>query len=53
MIESLPPLFAYIGPEIMMPIASALAAIGGVLMMFWSSIRSVASRCVGRLRGNS
>jgi len=25
----------YIGPETLMPLASALAAIGGVLMMFW------------------
>jgi hypothetical protein len=25
----------YIGPEIMMPVASALAAIVGFLLMFW------------------
>jgi hypothetical protein len=28
----------YIGPETIMPLASALAAIGGVLMMFWRRI---------------
>ena len=25
----------YIGPEVMMPLASALAAVAGVLLMFW------------------
>ena len=28
----------YIGPETIMPLASALAAIGGVLLMFWKRI---------------
>jgi nitrate reductase gamma subunit len=31
-------LFAYIGPETMMPVASALAAVAGVVMMFGRSI---------------
>lgn len=25
----------YLGPETLMPIASALAAVGGVLLLFW------------------
>lgn len=25
----------YIGPETLMPVASALAAIGGILLLFW------------------
>ncbi|MFQ5689201.1 MAG: hypothetical protein ACE5HQ_02890 [Gemmatimonadota bacterium] len=32
----------YIGPETMMPLASALAAIGGVLMLFWRRTVGVA-----------
>ena len=28
----------YIGPETIMPLASALAAVGGVLLMFWKKI---------------
>jgi len=38
----------YIGPETIMPLASALAAVGGVIMMFWRKIagftRSVVQR---------
>lgn len=45
----------YVGPETMLPLASALAAIGGVLMLFWhrtvgvfrSIVQSV-SRLFGR-----
>lgn len=25
----------YIGPEVMMPLASAIAAVTGILLMFW------------------
>ena len=28
----------YIGPDVFLPITSALAAIGGVLLMFWHRI---------------
>jgi len=28
----------YIGPETIMPLASALAAVGGVLLMFWRKV---------------
>jgi hypothetical protein len=33
--QLLPFVFLYIGPETMLPLASALAAIGGVLLLFW------------------
>jgi hypothetical protein len=39
----LPFVILYIGPETMLPLASALAAIAGVLLMFWQ-------RFVGLLR---
>ncbi len=39
----LPFLLLYIGPETMLPLVSVLAAIGGVLLMFWQ-------RFVGLLR---
>jgi hypothetical protein len=29
----------YLGPEVLMPIASVLAAVGGALLMFWNRIR--------------
>ena len=42
--DQIPPLvIAYIGPETVLPLTSALAAIGGVLLMFWQ-------RFVGLLR---
>lgn len=28
----------YVGPEIIMPLASLVAAIGGVLLMFWRRV---------------
>jgi hypothetical protein len=34
-VQYLPMIMLYIGPETMLPLASALAAIGGVLLMFW------------------
>jgi len=41
--QMLPFALLYIGPETMLPLASAIAAIGGVLLMFWH-------RVVGLLR---
>jgi hypothetical protein len=32
-------LLLYLGPEVLMPIASVFAAIGGVLLMFWNRVR--------------
>jgi len=43
-----PTLLAYIGPETVLPIGSALAAIGGVAMIFWNSLRRAAARCFRR-----
>ena len=37
-VHYLPILMMYIGPETMLPLASALAAIGGVLLMFWHRV---------------
>jgi hypothetical protein len=34
-VHYLPIILLYIGPETMLPLASALAAIAGVLLMFW------------------
>ena len=34
-VQYLPLMMLYIGPETMLPLASALAAIGGVLLIFW------------------
>ncbi len=44
----LPLILAYIGPDVFLPIASAFAAIGGVVLMFWQKIVAVASRLFGR-----
>ena len=38
----------YIGPEVLMPVASALAAVAGVVLMFWR--RSVSAfKATGRM----
>jgi hypothetical protein len=34
----------YIGPETMLPLVSALAAIGGVLLMFWQRFVGIVRR---------
>ena len=38
-VEHIPllPFAMYIGPEVMMPVASAIAAVIGYLLMFWRS----------------
>ena len=46
------PIALYIGPEVMMPVASAIAAIVGYLLMFWRGTVAFAKRsvaAVGRL----
>ncbi len=46
------PLALYIGPEVMMPLASAIAAIVGYLLMFWRSTVAFVKRsaaAVGRI----
>ena len=37
-----PWLLLYIGPEVILPITSALAAIAGVLLMFWNKVIGLA-----------
>jgi hypothetical protein len=38
----------YLGPEVVAPILSALAAVGGVLLMFWRRVTAT-FRAVGRI----
>lgn len=38
----------YIGPEVIAPVLSALAALGGVLMMFWRQVVAAAMALVRR-----
>lgn len=42
-------LFAYIGPETMMPVASVIAAVAGVFMMFGRSVVSFGRGLVRRV----
>jgi hypothetical protein len=49
MTNSFMTLFAYIGPETILPFASVMAAIGGVFLMFWSRIRRAAIRCIRKV----
>lgn len=37
----------YLGPDVLMPLASAFAAVAGVVLMFWRKIAS-ATRSVGQ-----
>jgi hypothetical protein len=39
-------MFAYFGPETMMPLASILGAIGGIVMIFGRTIQRVTGRWV-------
>jgi len=43
-VHLLPIMMLYIGPETMLPLVSALAAIGGVLLMFWHRFVGVLRR---------
>jgi hypothetical protein len=43
-------LFAYIGPETMMPVASVIAAVAGVVMMFGRNILLFGRNLVRRVR---
>ena len=40
----------YVGPETLMPLASALAAVAGVLLMFWRKTVGVARGTYGFLK---
>jgi hypothetical protein len=46
----MPLLVAYVGPETIVPLASILAAIGGVALMFWNHVRAAFAWCLRRLR---
>ena len=41
-------LLGYIGPDVFLPLTSALAAVGGVLLMFWHKIAGFVGRLFGR-----
>jgi hypothetical protein len=43
-------LFAYIGPETMMPVASIIAAVAGVFMMFGRNVMGFCRGIVRRVR---
>lgn len=42
------PAVLYIGPDVFLPLTSALAAIAGVLLMFWQRIVGLVGRLFGR-----
>ena len=42
------PTVLYIGPDVFLPITSALAAIAGVLLMFWQRVVGLVGRLFGR-----
>ena len=42
----------YFGPETMMPLASAAAAIGGILLLFWHRLKGFVKMIVGRVFGS-
>ncbi len=37
----------YIGPDVLMPLASVLGAIAGIVMIFWRQMKSAASKVAG------
>jgi hypothetical protein len=41
-------LLAYIGPDVFLPVTSALAAIAGFLLMFWHRVTAFVMRMFGR-----
>jgi hypothetical protein len=43
-------LFLYVGPDQMMPVASALATVLGVIMIFWNRVVGLVRRVFGRFK---
>jgi hypothetical protein len=43
-------LFAYLGPETMMPVASVIAAVAGVVMMFGRNVVQIGRNVIRRIR---
>jgi hypothetical protein len=41
----------YLGPETLMPVASALAALGGVLLLFWRRVVGAVRALVHKVTG--
>ena len=46
-------LLSYIGPETVLPLASILGAIGGALMMFWTTIRRGLTWCTQKVMSSA
>jgi hypothetical protein len=42
--------FLYLGPETILPLTSAIAAVVGVLLIFWRNIVSAAKKLIRRIR---
>jgi hypothetical protein len=45
-------LMLYVGPDQILPFTSALAAVGGAIMIFWRQLKGAAGRVVGFFRKN-
>lgn len=43
----------YLGPDVLMPVASIIAAVVGVLLTFWRRVTSLVGAVVQKLRGGS
>ena len=43
-------LLLYVGPDALMPLASALAAIGGAVMIFWRQVTGFVKKVAGKFR---
>lgn len=48
-----PVILAYIGPETMLPLASIIGAIVGVILMIWQRVVSFVSGAYARMLGKS
>jgi len=42
--EHVPPVFLFVGPETLMPLTSALAAIFGLLLMAWHKVLAIITK---------
>jgi hypothetical protein len=43
-------LMLYVGPDQILPFTSALAAVGGAIMIFWRQVKGAARRVFGLFR---
>ena len=44
-------MWLYLGPEVIAPVLSMLATIGGIVMMFWSRLAAAAKALFRRVAG--